>query len=105
MKPKQLLSPGRIVATLGALEACTTGYLMHCLRRHVRGDWGIIWAEDAHTKDENVSPRLRILSAYPIDPDKPSKGYGDNSIWIITEAARSCTTFLLPEEYSRKSRG
>ena len=101
MNPKQLLSPGRIVATPGALEACTTRYLMHCLRRHVRGDWAVVWAEDedAHTNDEAVSLRLLILSAYPIDPDKPSNGYGNNTIWIITEADRSCTTFLLPEEY------
>ena len=69
------------------------------LRRHVRGDWGVVWAEDAHTNDEAVSLRLLILSAYPIDPDKPSKWYDDNTIWIITEADRSCTTFLLPEEY------
>ncbi len=40
-----------------------------------------------------------ILSAYPIDPDKRSKGYGDNTLWIITEADRSVTTFLLPDEY------
>jgi hypothetical protein len=99
MKPKQPFSPRQIVATPGALEACTIRYLMHCLRRHVRGDWDVVWAEDAHINDETVSLRLRILSAYPIDPDQPSKGYGDNTIWIITEADRSCTTFLLPEEY------
>ena len=31
----------------------------------------------------------RILSAYPIDPSKPSKGFGQNTFWIITEADRS----------------
>jgi hypothetical protein len=41
----------------------------------------------------------RILSAYPINETKPCKGYGDNTLWIITEADRSVTTFLLPEEY------
>jgi hypothetical protein len=41
----------------------------------------------------------RILSAYPIDPAKPCKGFGDNTLWIITEADRSATTFLLPDEY------
>ena len=42
---------------------------------------------------------LRILSAYAIDESKSAKGYGDNCFWIITEADRSVTTFLLPSEY------
>jgi hypothetical protein len=29
----------------------------------------------------------------------PCEGFGDNTLWIITEADRSVTTFLLPEEY------
>jgi hypothetical protein len=41
----------------------------------------------------------RILSAYPIDETQPCKGHGDNTLWIITEADRSVTTFLLPGEY------
>ena len=51
------------------------------------------------TNDEAVSEGLRILSAYAIDPAKPAKGYGENCLWIITEADRSATTFLLPSEY------
>ena len=41
----------------------------------------------------------RILSAYAIDPEKPCAGFGDNCLWIITEADRSVTTILLPDEY------
>ena len=41
----------------------------------------------------------RLLSAYAIDPDQPAKGYDDNCLWIITEADRSVTMFLLPDEY------
>ena len=41
----------------------------------------------------------RILSSFAIDPAKPSKGFGDNTLWIITESDRSVTTFLLPSEY------
>ena len=37
----------------------------------------------------------RLLSAYPIDAANPNKG----NLWIITEADRSATTFLLPSEY------
>jgi len=29
----------------------------------------------------------------------PCKGLGENTLWIITEADRSVTTFLLPGEY------
>lgn len=36
---------------------------------------------------------------YPIDPALPCKGYGENTVWIITEADRSVTTILLPDEY------
>jgi hypothetical protein len=46
-----------------------------------------------------VREGLRILSAYPLDPSKSCKGFGDNCLWIITEADRSVTTFLLPDEY------
>jgi len=65
----------------------------------MRGDWGCVDAEDRKTNDEAVSLGARILSAYPIDPEKPCKGFGENTLWIITEADRSVTTFLLPEEY------
>lgn len=37
--------------------------------------------------------------AYPTDLATPCKGYGENCLWIITEADRSVTTFLLPDEY------
>jgi hypothetical protein len=36
-----------------------------------------------------VTIGLRILSAYPIDPAKPCNGFGENTLWIITEANRS----------------
>ena len=90
---------GATVATPGALESCTLDYLLRCLARHVGGDWGCVCGEDAKTNDEAVSGGDRILSAYPIDPTKPCEGFGANTLWIITEADRRVTTFLLPEEY------
>ena len=90
---------GRIVATPGALEVCTREHLTACLYRHSRGDWGNVCKEDAASNDEAVREGSRILSAYPLDSAKPCKGYGDNCLWIITEADRSATTFLLPDEY------
>ena len=41
----------------------------------------------------------RFLSAYPIDESRPCEGFGDNTLWIITEWDRSVTTALLPSEY------
>ena len=74
-------------------------HLTACLTRHACGDWGVVCAEDAATNEEALIEGLRLLSAYPIDPAKPSKGWGENTLWIITEADRSVTTFLLPSEY------
>jgi hypothetical protein len=90
---------GKVVATRGAIASCSMLYMEQCLARHVRGDWGVVCAEDRKSNFEALRERLRILSAYPIDPAKPCKGWGDNTLWIITEADRSATTFLLPSEY------
>ena len=84
---------GRIVATPGALAALeeATDNPASFLRRHVTGDWGEL---DEHDRQENqfsVARGFRLLSAYNL-----SSG---TRIWIITEADRSVTTLLLPEEY------
>ena len=97
--PTRLFDLGQIVATPGAVEACSQQHLQACLARHVRGDWGHICKEDWATNFDALMNGDRLLSAYPIDPAKPCKGYGENCLWIITEADRSVTTFLLPEEY------
>lgn len=91
---------GQIVATPGALDATlgTFDLLAH-LARHARGDWGCVDPEDAETNRLAVAEGDRILSAYAINPEKPCAGFGENCLWIITEADRSVTTILLPEEY------
>lgn len=99
LQTRSLFPVGAIVATPGALAACSPDALLACLARHVTGDWGVVAAEDRDTNDEALRHGMRLLSAYPIDPAKPSQGYGSNTLWIITEADRSATTFLLPEEY------
>jgi len=96
---KEKFDLGDVVSTPGALKACSIDHLTACLARHVSGDWGVVCAEDAATNEEALIEGLRLLSAYPIDLAKPSKGWGDNTLWIITEADRSVTTFLLPSEY------
>ena len=80
-------------------EACAPEYLAQCLTRHAGGDWGLVCKEDAASNDRALKEGGRILSSYALDPAKPSKGFGDNTLWIITESDRSATTFLLPSEY------
>lgn len=100
--PKISLFPlGRITATAGVMSALKFQLqaLVPYLHRHAFGDWGCVCPEDAETNDEAVRDGFRILSAYPIDPALPCKGYGENCVWVITEADRSVTTLLLPDEY------
>lgn len=92
-------SLGQIVATRGVVDTVPNPRRLECLSRHVRGDWGVVCPEDAARNDEASHEGYRIFSAYPIDPSKPAKGHGKNCLWIITEADRSATTFLLPDEY------
>lgn len=85
--------PGTIVATPGALELLSRygKAPSEYLDRHLAGDWGDL---DAHDKRENERAQgtgARLFSAYTVSPL--------NTLWIITEADRSSTTLLLPEEY------
>jgi hypothetical protein len=94
-----LFELGLIVATPGALAALPDHKRIACLIRHACGDFGILCAKDVEANRDAIKHCFRILSAYPIDPAKPCKGHGDNTLWIITDADRSVTTFLLPDEY------
>jgi hypothetical protein len=84
---------GRLLATPGALaEMEASGdSLLGFLQRHLSGDWGEV---DEHDRQENVlslEQGFRLMSVYTL-----SSGV---RIWIITEADRSSTTVLLPDEY------
>jgi len=84
---------GIVVTTPGAAEAfARTGEeFRHYLRKHVTGDWGDVSDDDAKENDYSVSRHLRIFSVYHLEDG--------TKIWVITEADRSVTTFLLPGEY------
>ena len=84
---------GRLLATPGALRALERGKILPItlLKRHASGDWGIVCEEDAMLNDAAVHRGGRILSAY--------MATANEKVWIITEADRSATTILLPEEY------
>jgi len=84
---------GRVVVTLGAVAALSdTGTdAFALLARHQCGDWGEVPPEDGLENDRSVHQGFRVLSSYVVG--------GGVRIWIITEADRSVTTLLLPEEY------
>ncbi|MEA4879681.1 MAG: hypothetical protein VB037_05840 [Dehalococcoides mccartyi] len=52
--------------------------------------------EDKQTNDQALKQGTRMLSAYN-DDRFPQNGAA--TIWIITEADRSATTILFPDEY------
>jgi hypothetical protein len=64
--------------------------IKHLLTRHVTGDWGDVDDEDKQTNNDGVDNGNRLVSSYTVSGEK---------VWIITEADRSTTTLLLPEEY------
>jgi hypothetical protein len=84
---------GQIVATPGALQALERAGQSPAefLTRHVNGDWGEVPEADKKENDLSVHQGFRILSAYTTR--------ASDKIWVITEADRSATTFLLPDEY------
>ena len=89
----QLFPLGQIVATPGALDALAqAGQSAHeFLTRHATGDWGQVDEDDRRENELSLREGFRLLSAYRL-----STGV---KIWLITEADRSATTVLLPEEY------
>ena len=96
-----VFNTGQIVATRGVYDlACQNldfaQFIQKSLNRHVKGDWGDVDAEDKETNDYALKEGTRLLSAYN-DDRFPKNGIA--TIWIITEADRSTTTILFPDEY------
>jgi hypothetical protein len=79
-------TPGAIAAPTAAGESPAT-----FLARHAAGDWGEVSPGDAKLNDRAAKDGERILSAYTLRTGV--------RLWVITEADRSSTCVLLPEEY------
>jgi len=80
-----------MLMTPGVQDAVPPSEMMRALRRHARGDWGELDAEDIAANDRAVKDGDRLLSSY--------RSEAGTKFWVITEADRSATTVLLPEEY------
>ncbi len=93
MERKPLFDLGQLVATPRALVALEKSGQnpMDFLSRHVTGDWGELSEDDRRENQFSLENGFRLLSSYRTTA-------GEN-IWVITEADRSHTTLLLPEEY------
>ena len=87
---------GRLLMTRGvndlvADDEAFAKFVMSSLTRHQRGDWGELTDEDKQENDLSLKAGFRVLSAY--------EAKGLPKVWIITEADRSATTILFPDEY------
>ena len=87
---------GQLVFTRGVNDLVATNtefalFVTKNIGRHARGDWGELSEEDKRENEYALGKNLRLLSAY--------ERYPFPKIWIITEADRSVTTVLFPEEY------
>jgi hypothetical protein len=83
---------GRVVATPGALNLLeqSGGHPFDYLARHATGDWGELCTFDRRQNEIALRDGYRVLSSYDVLAGR---------VWVITEADRSITTILLPEEY------
>lgn len=82
---------GRLLSTPGALEQVPHDDMLAALSRHIRGDWGDVDEHDRNENELSLQEGFRLLSVYHTQARV--------KFWIITEADRSATTVLLPEEY------
>jgi hypothetical protein len=82
---------GHIVSTPNALSQLSQEDILIAIQRHQSGDWGDLDTTDKAANDRALVERTRILSVY--------RSAAGLKFWIITEASRTATTILLPEDY------
>jgi hypothetical protein len=84
-------SLGEVVITARARACVPDAEVMKALHLHCQADWGDLTEDDRVTNEQALLEGDRLFSAY-----RSLKG---EKFYIITEADRSVTTILLPEEY------
>lgn len=83
--------PGRLLITTHAQRVLDLEDVRKCIIRHLNGDWGDLCPEDRKENEFSLKEGFRLLSSY--------RDRHNVKFWIITEADRSATTVLLPEDY------
>lgn len=87
----RLFPLGQVAATPGALNATTEEERITFLYRHQIGSWEETCAEDRQSNTLAIFQELRIFTVHSTQ--------SGHKVWIITEADRSVTTILTPEDY------
>ena len=82
---------GKVVITPRAVSRLFNDDVIFSLGRHLAGDWGEVSSQDWDDNNESLRLGRGIRSSYT---DRHMTRF-----WIITEADRSRTSILLPEEY------
>ena len=85
-------SLGRVVVTENASRKLSRKEIIDALCRHLRGDWGDLAQTHQPKREHRLLEGCRLLSAY-----RSAEGL---RFWIITEADRSRTRILLPEDFA-----
>lgn len=82
---------GKIVSTPNALSQLTQEDILMSIQRHQAGDWGDVDTHDRTANERALVEGTRLWSVY----------HAGNGVkfWLITEADRSATTVLMPEDY------
>jgi hypothetical protein len=91
LQPVAKFRLGRIVTTPAVLEILSQDDILEAICRHQAGDWGDASHESRMANDLALDGGTRLLSVY--------RSHTGTAFWVITEADRSATTILLPEEY------
>jgi hypothetical protein len=89
--PIALFRLGKIIATPNALGTLSEGDILIALQRHQAGDWGDVGEHDHQANNRAMREGTRLFSVY--------HSVAGVKFWVITEANRSRTTVLLPQDY------
>lgn len=82
---------GHLVATPNALACLELSDILNAVSRHLRGDWGDVDEHDRAANNFALRRGERLFSVF--------HAASGTKFWVITEADRSSTTVLLPEDY------
>lgn len=82
---------GQCVITAHAHDVLHPDDVSEAMSRHARGDWGSLCQTDWKENEVSLIHGLRLFSRY--------QDRSGTAFYIITEADRSATTVLLPEDY------
>lgn len=84
-------SPGMICSLPEAARKIPMEERIKALQRHLLCDWGDVSEQDRRANNAALLNGSRIISCYQTKDG--------TRFWILTEADRSVTTVLLPQEY------